>query len=178
MRATIGGLLLVESGALAIEKRQSVDVDDLMALSLGLGVTPNTLLLPQVEYLSGTDTHLLTPEAGGTAERLWQWAQGERPLLLRIPGSAAWIGDGEHPALDFAIRTRPYLTSLRSPGGGRGMPPSPLRDLSAAVQKALKAGAAGTEVRRVVELTLALPVLMTDAEIDLWLEDGTRPEGS
>jgi hypothetical protein len=46
-----------------------------------------------------------------------------------------------------------------------------------AVQKAMKAGATGTEIRRVAELTMTLPALMTDAEIDAWLEDGTRPGG-
>jgi len=41
----------------------------------------------------------------------------------------------------------------------------------------MKAGAAGTEIRRVVELTMTLPAVMTDDEIDSWLEDGTRPGG-
>ena len=39
----------------------------------------------------------------------------------------------------------------------------------------MKAGASGTEIRRVVELTLTLPRLMDDDEIDHWLEDDTRP---
>jgi hypothetical protein len=41
----------------------------------------------------------------------------------------------------------------------------------------MKAGATGTEIRRVAELTMTLPALMTDAEIDTWLEDGTRRGG-
>src|ERR1700722_6018700 len=73
-----------------------VDVDDLVALAVALGVTPNTLLLPEVGYLGSTDTHLLTPVVSGTAEELWQWAQGERPLRTDIPGSDGWLGTENH----------------------------------------------------------------------------------
>jgi transcriptional regulator with XRE-family HTH domain len=167
----------------SITKREAgtsrVDVDDLMALALALGVTPNTLLLPEVSYLGSADTHHLTPAASGTAEELWQWAQGETPLHMHIPGAAAWLGGEDHPALRFTLRTRPYLTAPRAPGSGSGASGGPLpelRELSVAIQRAMKAGASGTEIRRVAELTMTLPALMTDAEIDAWLEDGTRPE--
>lgn len=177
-RLTALGQPIPDTGITKTEQgTRRVDVDDLVALSLALGVTPNTLLLPQVEYLDALEAQRLTPASFGSPEKLWQWAQGERPLrLLMIPGADEWLGKGDHPALEFSIRNRPYLTALRSPGGRPGAPPSPLRELSAAVQKALKAGATGTEVRRVTELTLTLPVVMTDAEIDLWLKDGTRPQ--
>jgi transcriptional regulator with XRE-family HTH domain len=155
-----------------------VDVDDLPALAVALGVTPNTLLLPEVGYLGSTEVHHLTPTVSGTAEHLWQWAQGERPLHMHIRGAEAWLGGPDHRALWFIIRSRPYLTAPRAPGGdGDGGPVPELRDLSVAVQRAMKAGATGTEIRRVTELTMTLPVVMTDAEIDTWLGDGTRPGG-
>jgi transcriptional regulator with XRE-family HTH domain len=156
-----------------------VDVDDLLALAVALGVTPNTLLLPEVGYLGASEAHHLTPAVSGSAEHLWQWAQGETPLHMHIPGSAAWLGGEDHPALRFTLRTRPYLTAPRAPGSGSGASGGPLpelRELSVAIQRAMKAGASGTEIRRVAELTMTLPALMTDAEIDAWLEDGTRPE--
>jgi len=67
-----------------------------------------------------------------------------------------------------------------------GAPPCPAAGLtlqartlifepSVAVQKAIKARATVTEVRRVTELTMTLPVLMTGDEIDMLLEDDTRP---
>ena len=64
------GLRRMEAG----ERR--VDVDDLMALAMVLGVSPLTLLLPRGDQ---SDTN----DFGGEAIRsdvLWQWAIGERPL--------------------------------------------------------------------------------------------------
>jgi transcriptional regulator with XRE-family HTH domain len=144
-----------------------VDVDDLPALALALGVTPNTLLLPEVSYLGNTDAHLLTPAASGTAEQLWQWAQGERPLHMRIPGADAWLGDGDLPALRFSMRTRPYLTALHPPGTATGPPGARdrMQALVLAVLGVLGDGASGAEVRRAVEMTIALPVVMPPDEI-------------
>ena len=101
-----------------------VDVDDLVPLALALGVTPNTLLMPEVGYLGSTDTHLLTPAVSGTAEELWQWAQGERPLRMNIPGSDEWLGTENHPALQFTLRTRPYRLGVHV-GLGRLVPRVP-----------------------------------------------------
>lgn len=152
-----------------------IDVDDLVPLALALGVTPNTLLMPHVDYLGGTDYHLLTPNVGGNAERLWQWAQGERAIPVPLPGLPSEFHDADQ-ALEFTVRSRPYLTAARAPGGGGPGTPAPeLRELSVAVQRALKAGAMPTEVRRVAELTMTMPRLMTDTEIDEWLEDHPRP---
>jgi transcriptional regulator with XRE-family HTH domain len=170
---------VADTGITKTEKGdRRIDVDDLVALALALGVTPNTLLMPEVGYLGSADAHCLTPAVSGTAEELWQWAQGESPLHMHVHGAETWLGE-DHPALRFTIRSRPYLTAPRAPGGsGEGAAPPPeLRELSAAVQRAMKAGASGTEIRRVTELTMTLPALMTDAEIDAWLEDGTQPGG-
>ena len=177
-RLTALGQPIPDTGITKAEQgTRRVDVDDLVAISLALGVTPNTLMLPHVDYLGGMDYHQLTPEADAGAERLWQWAQGERPLRVPVPGADGWIGGGEHPALQFSIRNRPYLTALHSPAGsGTGLPPPYMRDLSFAVAKAMEGGASPSEVRRTVELTIALPVVMTREEIQAWLKDGTRPE--
>jgi hypothetical protein len=169
---------IADAGITKTEKGdRRVDADDLVALALALGVTPNTLLMPEVGYLATSDSHLLTQAVSGTAEELWQWAQGERPLRIPVPGADSWLGDGEHRALEFAVRSRPYLTAVHAPGSGHAIPAPELRELSVAVQKAMKAGATGTEVRRVTELTMTLPVLITDDEIDMWLEDDARPGG-
>ena len=143
-----------------------VDVDDLVALAAALGTTPNTLLLPQVGYLGTSEHHQLTPAADGTAERLWQWAQGERPLLIPVPGADGWLGDGKYPSLEFSMRNRPYLTAVHAPEVGRppaGANPDPvLRNVADAVLAALGKGVPGADVRRVVELSIALPVTMKD----------------
>ena len=136
-----------------------VDVDDLMAFALALGVTPTTLLLPRADYLS----HYLTPATGGRAEKLWQWAQGEEPLHLDIPGSDAWL-PGEYPDLRFSTRSRPYLTTLHAPDAGPGWPRPGLRDLAQAVADAIASGVTPAQVRRVVELAIVLPSTMTRPE--------------
>ena len=167
---------IADTGITKAEKGdRRVDVDDLVPLALALGVTPNTLLMPQVDYLGTSDSHPLTPAVSGTAEELWQWAQGERPIRTPLPDLPSPFDDGER-ALEFTIRSRPYLTAIHAPGSSRTGPVPELRELSVAVQKAMKAGATGTEIRRVVELTTTLPAVMTDDEIDIWLENGTRPE--
>lgn len=154
-----------------------VDADDLVAISLALGVTPNTLLLPQVDYLGSRDWHQLTPVAGGTAEHLWQWAQGERPLVPPVPDE--WLGKSTHPVLEFSITSRPYLTALHAarPGGEplHGTPVPVMKELSAAVYMALAEGATPPEVRRVVELVINMPAVMSREEIQAWIKDGIRP---
>jgi transcriptional regulator with XRE-family HTH domain len=152
-----------------------VDVDDLVALALALGITPNTLLMPEADWLGAGTVHHLTPAVAGTAEELWQWAQGERPLpvpFADMPSPAQG-----NRALEFTIRSRSYLLVPRAPGGIS--PDRELRDLAIAVTRAARAGATGTEIRRVAEMTLARPAsaLLTEDEIAMWLDDDQpRPE--
>jgi len=168
------GYPIADTGITKTEQgTRRVDVDDLVPLALALGVTPNVLLLPEVSYLDSPETYQLTPAVSGNAERLWQWAQGERPLPLPLPDLPSPLDPDR--ALDFTVRSRPYLTAPRAPGAGRGESESELRQLSVAIQRAMKAGATGTEIRRVTELTLTLPSVMTDDQIDLFLEHGKRP---
>lgn len=174
------GYPIADTGITKAEKGdRRVDVDDLAPIALVLGVTPNTLLMPQVDYLGTADTRQLTPKVEGSAERLWQWAQGEKPLRVPVPGAPSWLGDSENLALEFSIRCRPYLTALHAPAPGAvapGVPHPALVDLTAAVLAALGAGAGGTEVRRAVELAITLPAIMSPDEISRWLKDGTRPD--
>lgn len=153
-----------------------VDADDLVALALALGVTPNTLLMPETDWLGTRTVHELTPAVAGTAEELWQWAQGERPLPAPVPELPS-PADGNR-ALEFTIRSRPYLLTPRAPGGGGSGPERELKELAAAVTRAIKAGATGTEIRRVAEMTLTQPpsALLAEDEIAMWLEDRPRIE--
>lgn len=67
------GLRKIES-----EERR-VDADDLVALSLALGVNPNALLLPPTNDAS----HFVTITAAGMhpAHDVWRWGRGEAPLV-------------------------------------------------------------------------------------------------
>lgn len=164
---------IADTGITKTEKGdRRVDADDLVALALALGATPNTLLMPEVTYLDARDSHQLTPLVSGSAVELWQWAQGETPLHLPIPDLSAPL-DG-HGAMGFVIRSRPYIAAARAPGGDQGGIEPELNDLSVAVTRALKAGARPAEVRRVTELTMAHIALLPDTEVDRWIEDSTR----
>jgi transcriptional regulator with XRE-family HTH domain len=71
------GLRRIENG----ERR--VDVDDLAALAFALGVNPNALLFPPVNssFYGVSITGLRRP--GTDAASMWQWANGERPILTQ-----------------------------------------------------------------------------------------------
>lgn len=66
------GIRRIESG----DRR--VDVDDLVALAVALGVTPATLLMPAAEDRKDSVTGTGTGEQ--RAERLWNWLVAENPL--------------------------------------------------------------------------------------------------
>jgi hypothetical protein len=152
---------ILDTGITKTEKEQrKVDVDDLVALALALGVTPNRLLLPDVEGVNALNIHVLTAVVHGRPEELWQWAQGERPLHVPVPDADSWLGSGEHPRLEFSYVNRPYLTALHA--GTEGWVPASdtearvLHDLAMSVLNALLAGRTQTEVRRIVELTMVI----------------------
>src|SRR5262249_21828276 len=103
---------ILDTGLMKIEKgERRVDVDDLVALALALGVTPNRLIMPEVDVAGITTGYMLTPAVAGTPVALWQWAQGERHPGIPVEGSHSWLGGGEHPDLAFALDNRPYLTA-------------------------------------------------------------------
>jgi transcriptional regulator with XRE-family HTH domain len=143
----------------AEQAARRTDADDLVAFALALGVTPNSLLLPADPEAAGG--HKLTPGVSGTATGLWEWAQGEVPLPA---GPAAeWAGQGRRGALEFSLRTRPYLRSARN--AARDVFNPGLHGLALAVLGALASGATPAQVRRVVELYILLPVVLPDGEL-------------
>ncbi len=68
---SLGQLSKLENG----DRR--VDVDDLMALAVALGVSPTRLLLPQTAGPEDTD---LTPVLMCSERQAWRWAAGVEPL--------------------------------------------------------------------------------------------------
>lgn len=63
------------------EGARRIDVDDLMALAVVLGVTPITLLMPNVDAVEKDDLVEMTgwPEKV-VAKRLWEWLQARQTL--------------------------------------------------------------------------------------------------
>lgn len=155
-----------------------VDVDDLMAISLALAVTPNKLLLPPVDYIGSPAIHRATPAATkGTAEELWLWAQGERPLTILTEDGRSWLGKGEYPFMEFAVRNRPYLTAVSALGEDDvpGVPDAVLRDVSDAARRALRAGANSSQIRRVIELSMVMPAMLASGRGWQFARDDARP---
>jgi transcriptional regulator with XRE-family HTH domain len=102
------GLRRIEAG----ERR--VDVDDLMALAVALGVSPVTLLMPpkpsddKHEMVVATEMVEAPGEDGGIpAGRLWQWLRADMPL----PGYKG-------PHMKFFVDARPEWDE-QSPGHAR-----------------------------------------------------------
>lgn len=162
---------IADSGITKIEKKQRrVDVDDLTALALVLGATPNRLLMPDLDRPGTRTEYMLTPVVKGSPDQLWQWAQGEKHPPIPVPGAHDWLGEGEHPDLMFALTNRPYLTgrTVRDEVAADIQPPKLeiTRNLMSAVLGALAEGADASWVRRIVEITIALPETMSEEEID------------
>ncbi len=75
------GRPVLPSGLSKIEQGdRRVDVDDLVALAVALGVNVNRLLLSDV---AEDEALALTPEIGHPAWAVWQWADGFYPLPTR-----------------------------------------------------------------------------------------------
>jgi transcriptional regulator with XRE-family HTH domain len=86
------GLSRIEKG----ERR--VDADDLVALAIALGVTPNALLLPRdVDAITEV---ALTPTKSVLAGAAWNWADGRN--FMHGPQHGSW-----RDQLDFVTQSRP-----------------------------------------------------------------------
>jgi transcriptional regulator with XRE-family HTH domain len=162
------GLSRMENGA------RKVDADDLVALALALGVTPNRLLLPDVDARSSASAHALTPAVKGRPQELWSWAQGEEPAETPLETLIDHDGpdDLRHA---FIEENKPYLLNpaVTSGGGipGRKASASPeleekLGRALAGIQQALASGLSATEVRCAVELAITSTLLPSDPEGD------------
>lgn len=177
------GLSRLEKG----ERR--VDVDDLVALALALGVTPNRLMLPDIDVPGTPTEEMLTQNVQARPSRLWEWAQGERHPPLPFRDAHSWFGGERHPNLRFAIENRPYLTSAstRAAVAATTEPvPAGIRDLMlaalAVMTKGLEDGRRyddlASQVRRIVELLITYPEVMPVEQIRDTVEHlGIQPGG-
>lgn len=62
--------------------KRTVDADDLVALAIALGTTPNRLLFGGRAW---TEAVALTPKVSTTGHRAWAWANGDFPLTSTYP---------------------------------------------------------------------------------------------
>lgn len=150
------GLSRLERG----ERR--VDADDLTALAIAFGVTPNALMLPEMQFAADTATCQLTPQIGGRVRELWAWATGEVPL-----GTNAVSESDDEAArlyeLSFVIGNRPHhfgfgaashLQALGDPGLSEELRVSAPAALGTLLIAVFAAGVRTTEIRDLVETAL------------------------
>ncbi|PSL02509.1 hypothetical protein CLV30_110163 [Haloactinopolyspora alba] len=78
-----------------------MDVDDLVALAIALGVSPPALLMPSESTGDGVE---LTPSRSASTQAAWRWATGEQPLIE--PGQLLYQLSSE--VAEFRRQNRPY----------------------------------------------------------------------
>ena len=125
-----------------------VDVDDLVALAIALGVTPNRLLLTGRITPDIADQAVeLTPTVRMPALDAWQWAVGDVPLF----GADVDVNE-------FRRENRPHDPSEHIDVEELLRYPELARQAAVLVREARRAGAPPTLVRRVVELAMLTAV--------------------
>jgi transcriptional regulator with XRE-family HTH domain len=142
-----------------------IDVDDLVALAIALGTTPNRLLLPG----SAGEGELvaLTPEVQVSALDAWKWATGEGPLPAgeALPGEQMLIGDDTERL--FVRENQPHNVPgpyFRNVGHDMRKHKKLVRMIAAVVVEAKESGVQLGRLTRMVE------------EVDLWQLFGSLDE--
>jgi transcriptional regulator with XRE-family HTH domain len=92
---SLNGVSKIERG------KRGVDVDELVALALALGVTPNRLLLTPD---AGEQPVTLAPDLAVSERAAWQWATGEVPLQVWPPDRRLNSDDDR-----FEVENRPHV---------------------------------------------------------------------
>lgn len=95
-----------------IKGERRIDLDELVALSLLLGVNPDALLFPR--HVPTDDMVELTPKVQQRVGPVWAWADGRGPLPdgMLAPGTETFEISPEAFA-DFARHARPLLGYVR-----------------------------------------------------------------
>lgn len=92
------------SGLTRIERRERrVDVDDLVALAVALGVNPSALLLPR--RIDDGEEIELTPNVSAKPWPTWAWADGQIPLPTEDDPKG---GAESRELLEFELHSRPH----------------------------------------------------------------------
>jgi transcriptional regulator with XRE-family HTH domain len=180
---------ILDTGIIKIEKgERRIDVDDLVALAVALGTTPNRLLLPGTDIPGGTTDHLLVPEIRDSRRRLWAWASGEVPLG-RKSASVATEYDIRSEEVIFTRENRPhhwgeFLKDKDAPAlvpGVQQATPEQVNDvvagLAAMVMEAFLEYVSTAAIRDIVEGALTAALLVRDPTAMNVTVTVTRKEG-
>jgi len=163
-RLAAAGHPVADTALLKTEKgERRASVDDLVALAVTLGTTPNRLLLPPADDPGPGDA-----EAAWGKEpprRLWAWAAGEVPLG-RAPASAADDRAARAEEAAFGRENRQHLRDVprpvAPPGGISVSRNFALDGIAGFIESAFAAGLTTGEIRAEVER--AITAALTDPE--------------
>jgi transcriptional regulator with XRE-family HTH domain len=141
---------ILDTSLLKIEKGdRRIDVDDLVALAVALEVTPNRLLLPDMDAERGSDKDQVTPAVQETPPALWAWATGEVPLG-QPPATASADRAARGREVVFSRENRPQHWAPSAPPRtpGQGLT---LTGLVAFAADAFRQGVSTSDIRAAVE---------------------------
>jgi transcriptional regulator with XRE-family HTH domain len=180
---------ILDTGLIKVEKgERRVDVDDLVALAVALGTTPNRLLLPGTDIADGAIDHALVPEIRDSRRGLWAWASGEVPLGHKS-ASAQTSSDLRSEEVSFNRENRPHhwnlfirdkeipglLAGIQRATAGQVAQGDTVTGLIALVVETFRDNVSTAGIRTVVEAGLTGALLSPDA-MDLSVT-ATRNEG-
>jgi transcriptional regulator with XRE-family HTH domain len=139
------GLSRIENG------QRRTDVDDLVAIAAGLGVSPNQLMFPAMYSRPGV-TYALPVVGDLTAQDtdIWAWAAGDSPLVTTEDGVR-----GEEPSrqerVAFAVANHPHLLAVTRTERADEI----VEALAGGLRLALERGASVDEVRKILDRAIS-----------------------
>lgn len=151
-----------------------VDVDDLMALAIVLGVSPLRLMLPPV----GHDGVRLTAEVSSSWELAWSWAAGEA-----LPPTSAMLNerDAEDALKSFWAMNRPHKYRPRRLEDWSESQFGAMKRLQHATSEAIAAGLEDSAIDTTVQTEIARPLAARRADEEsgkvLWGDSGPAGGG-
>lgn len=165
-RLELTGRPIADTALLKTEKGdRRASLDDLVALAVALGTTPNRLLLPAMDADRLADVCELTPKVGETPPLLWAWAAGEAPLGVP-PASARSDREARGAEVVFSRENRPQhwnapVSNVPRPGEAAARVFA-VTGLVAFIQEAFIAGLSTADIRAAVEAALAAALAIPD----------------
>jgi transcriptional regulator with XRE-family HTH domain len=160
------GRPIADTALLKTEKGdRKASVDDLMALAVALGTTPNRLLLPAMDADRIADEHEIAPKVRETPPLLWAWAAGEAPLGS-LPASARTDRAMRGAEVVFSRENRPQHWNAPAPDapkpGEAASRVFAVAGITALIQEAFIAGLSTADIRAAVEGAIVAALMIPD----------------
>jgi transcriptional regulator with XRE-family HTH domain len=179
-RLAATGHPVIDTALLKTEKgERRASIDDLAALAVALGVTPNRLLLPPMGPGRLAGECELTPQVKETPALLWAWAAGEVPLGS-LPVTAGSDRAARGAEVVFSRENRPQHWNAPAPAAPSSGDAAVSRvfavtGLTAFIQEAFISGLSTADIRAAVEGALVAALMIPDpasASVRIEVDEG------